>query len=329
MGKADSRQLKLLFPHISCGVVMGRGGSFIKELMQTTGAAVKASQPDEIIAATQERIVTITGSVAAIDAAQDLICNKMSEAPIAQQIKETDYSVLKFNHAVGAIGGPGGHPAAHPAQYQGWTPFGRSAVGYAQPPAGGGPMPYKQFISMLDDNISPDQAQLKYNEYIRHFGSCSNARPASSVASAGTAVRHELPLPDKIVSGIIGKGGTVINEIQTRSGAKVQVSQKSGDKLNGDRVVTISGTADQVSLAQHMISERCKAIEAQITQQASGAQQLQYAQHGYPQDSLTPHNPHFGGNSPSVNNQGHLSASYDLGAPAVYAPPTLFGTPQW
>eukprot|EP00967_Tisochrysis_lutea_P017041 scaffold19260_cov32-Tisochrysis_lutea.AAC.4 len=27
------RTLKLLFPHVSCGVIMGRGGSFIKELM--------------------------------------------------------------------------------------------------------------------------------------------------------------------------------------------------------------------------------------------------------------------------------------------------------
>jgi len=341
--KSESRQLKLLFPHISCGVVMGRGGSFIKELMQTTGATVKVSQPEEIIASTQERIITITGSVAAIDAAQDLICNKMSEAPPAQQIKETDYSVLKFSNAVGAIGaigGPGGHPAHHPAhhpaQLQGWSPFGRSAGGsmpYGQVPSAGagGPMPYKLFINTLDDNVSPDQAQLKYQEYIRHVGACSNTRPATSSASAASTVRHELPLPDKIVSGIIGKGGTVIKEIQTRSGAKVQVSQKSNDKLNGDRVVTISGTTEQVSMAQHMISERCKAIEAQITQQANGGgQPLPYAQHAYPADNLNAHAAHFGGNSPAVNAQGHHDRTYDMGPASVYAPPpTLFGTPQW
>ena len=61
--------LKLLFPHNSCGVVMGRGGEFIRQLITATGASVRISQPSEMIVATQERVVTISGNVAAVSVA--------------------------------------------------------------------------------------------------------------------------------------------------------------------------------------------------------------------------------------------------------------------
>lgn len=37
----QQRVLKLLIPHISCGVVMGKGGTYIKELMAASGAVIK------------------------------------------------------------------------------------------------------------------------------------------------------------------------------------------------------------------------------------------------------------------------------------------------
>ena len=74
--------LKLLFPHNSCGVVMGRGGEFIRQLITATGASVRISQPSEMIVATQERVVTISGNVAAVDAAQDAIFQRMAQAEI-------------------------------------------------------------------------------------------------------------------------------------------------------------------------------------------------------------------------------------------------------
>jgi hypothetical protein len=40
-----TKTLKLLFPHVSCGVIMGRGGSFIKELMVRSSAACIVAVP--------------------------------------------------------------------------------------------------------------------------------------------------------------------------------------------------------------------------------------------------------------------------------------------
>jgi len=49
-----------------------------------------------MIVATQERVITVAGTVSAVDAAQDAITTRMAQAPPQQQIRETDYSVLKF-----------------------------------------------------------------------------------------------------------------------------------------------------------------------------------------------------------------------------------------
>ena len=72
-------------------------------------------------------------------------------------------------------------------------------------------------------------------------------------AGGGAAVTHQLPLPDKIVSGIIGKGGLVIKDIIHRSGAEIKVSQKDPNNVGGERVVSITGAP---------CGRRCRAVEA-------------------------------------------------------------------
>lgn len=199
-------------------------------------------------------------------------------------------------------------------------------------------MPFKHFIGTLDDHVTPDQAQLKYAEYIRQAAGLprpsagGGGAPPASVSAVG-AVRQELPLPDKIVSGIIGKSGIVIKEIVARSGAKIQVSQKAPENLGGERVVTMSGTADQVAMAQHMISERCKAIEAQLTSQAAAPQSGYAAVHpsghqahqGYPPEQQLAQG--YGAAAP--NPAGAIGADANGYMGAVYAPPPLFGQPHW
>lgn len=89
------RTLKLLMPNGAIGAVIGKGGTVIKEIMMQTGAHLKIAQPAEAIPQTQERVLTLTGTVLAIDSAQNEIVHKLAAAPPGQQIKETDYKVLK------------------------------------------------------------------------------------------------------------------------------------------------------------------------------------------------------------------------------------------
>ena len=137
------------------------------------------------------------------------------------------------------------------------------------PPQGGGALSYKQFMATVADDASPEDAQRQYQDYMRTMGGGAIGGAPKSTAGGVNAITHQLPLPDKIVSGIIGKGGQVIKEIIHRSGAEVKISQK--DPANpGERVVSITGAPDSVAAAQRLISERCREIEQQITRNAAG-----------------------------------------------------------
>lgn len=282
-GPEADRSLKLLMPHASIGVVIGRGGIVIKEMMQLTGAFIKISQPSDIIAATQERILTITGPVGAVDAAQDAITRRLAAAPLAQQIKEQDYKCLK--------GASFGLQSMLPQQFS-IPSFGAPPPGRLTAPGGGvgaAPIPYKHFMTTLADDVNPADAQAKYQEYLHHFAAASaGGCGAAGGASSPGAVSHQLPLPDRIVSGIIGKGGLVIKEIIARSGAQINVSQKDASNINGERTVTVAGQPDQVAAARHLISERCREIEAAIAKSAAAPQGSAVGAFAAPAATLAP-----------------------------------------
>ena len=119
----------------------------------------------------------------------------------------------------------------------------------------GGPMGYKQFMGLLDDNVSPEASnphpnpkpnpdpgpnpdsnpnphphphpnqvspeasQLKYQEYLRAVGAAAGqGMVACGSAGMPGQASESMAMPDKMVSGLIGKGGVVIRELMARSG---------------------------------------------------------------------------------------------------------------
>ena len=152
-------------------------------------------------------------------------------------------------------------------------------------------------MGLLDDNVSPEMSHAKYQEYLRAYGAAAAAAAAAAGGGPlGPQVSEALTLPDKKVSGLIGKGGGVIKELMARSGAMIQVSQK-GESQNGDRVVTMSGSADAVAMAQHFVKERLKEIEANNTARASG-------------QPPAPHAPQVGAMAPPYSQQPYPQQAY-------------------
>jgi len=254
--------LKLLMSNGAIGAIIGKGGAVIKEIMQLSGATLKVSQPSEAIVQTQERVLSVTGTAEAIDLAQSEICRRLSVAPPVQQIKETDYKVLKQPAAAVPAGPFMGAPYGLP-----WMPPHRGGL---PPPPGSGPLSYKQFMSTLADDVSPEAAQRLYQDYLRSVGVDSShvmggGPPPGPKLAAGApgAVTSNLPVADKTVSGLIGKGGTVIKDIINRSGAEVKFSQKDPNNVGADRIVTITGSAESVAIAQRLITDRTRELEQQ------------------------------------------------------------------
>ena len=65
----------------------------------------------------------------------------------------------------------------------------------------------------------------------------------------------EMSLPDGTAGLIIGRGGRTINRIRQQSGANVNISKKGHGMSGSDRMVTIQGTGQQISMAQQMITD--------------------------------------------------------------------------
>tara|TARA_B100001778_G_scaffold328859_1_gene328920 strand:- start:5033 stop:5932 length:900 start_codon:yes stop_codon:yes gene_type:complete len=70
-----------------------------------------------------------------------------------------------------------------------------------------------------------------------------------------------MPLHDTLIAGVIGRGGSSIKEIHAKSGAIIKVNQKEKVNTEGERVVTIEGTAEQVAMASRLIGDRCAEVE--------------------------------------------------------------------
>lgn len=72
----------------------------------------------------------------------------------------------------------------------------------------------------------------------------------------GSAICKELQIPAMVIGKVIGRGGEMIREIQTRSMCKIQVEHNNKDPSIDPmkRVVHITGTSDNVKKAEDMIN---------------------------------------------------------------------------
>lgn len=77
-------------------------------------------------------------------------------------------------------------------------------------------------------------------------------------AGLGSMLVEEIMIPNKIVGLVIGRGGEMINKLQSESGAKIQVAPDPSPELAHmytERQVTITGVSDAVEKAKGLIDE--------------------------------------------------------------------------
>lgn len=97
----------------------------------------------------------------------------------------------------------------------------------------------------------------------RPAAAVQQAQTGATGAEGGAQTSYTVHVPDELVGAIVGRGGEVITQMKQYSGARIQISQK-GDYAPGtrERVVTISGTQEQASMAQSMVTQ--KVTEAKL-----------------------------------------------------------------
>ncbi|XP_034388626.1 poly(rC)-binding protein 4 [Cyclopterus lumpus] len=206
--------LRLVIPASQCGSLIGKGGSKIKEIRETTGAQVQVA--GDLLPNSTEREVTISGSQDAIIQCVKLICTVILESPpkgatIPYRPTPTPGTMLLSGNQTYAVQSHYGIPHSELAKLHQLSmhPLSFSPPPPPPPPSGG-----------LDANSQ--------------------------------TTSQELLIPNDLIGSIIGRQGTKINEIRQVSGAQIKIGSQIDS--TSDRHVTITGTPIAINLAQYLIT---------------------------------------------------------------------------
>ncbi|XP_058152349.1 poly(rC)-binding protein 3 isoform X2 [Dasypus novemcinctus] len=251
--------LRLVVPASQCGSLIGKGGSKIKEIRESTGAQVQVA--GDMLPNSTERAVTISGTPDAIIQCVKQICVVMLESPpkgatipyrpkpastpvifAGGQVRAdplaastANLSLLLQHPPLPAYTIQGQYAIPHPdltklhqlAMQQ--TPF--PPLGQTNPAFPGEKLPLH----------SSEEAQNLMGQ-------------ASGLDAGAPASTHALTIPNDLIGCIIGRQGTKINEIRQMSGAQIKIANAT--EGSSERQITITGSPANISLAQYLINAR-------------------------------------------------------------------------
>ncbi|XP_056147325.1 poly(rC)-binding protein 3 isoform X2 [Lampris incognitus] len=214
--------LRLVFPGSQCGSLIGKGGSKIKEIRETTGAQVQVA--GDMLPDSTERAVTISGAPQAITECVRHICSVMLESPPkGATIPYRPKAMPGGNHAILAQHSAFAIPGQYAFPHQDLTKLHQLAMQHI-------PLP-----SLGQSNPT--------------FPGLDASTPASS---------QELAIPNDFIGCIIGRQGSKINEIRQVSGAHIKIA--SATDGSAMRQVTITGSPASISVAQYLINARLSSM---------------------------------------------------------------------
>ncbi|XP_007888859.1 poly(rC)-binding protein 3 isoform X11 [Callorhinchus milii] len=213
--------LRLVVPASQCGSLIGKGGSKIKEIRESTGAQVQVA--GDMLPNSTERAVTISGMPDAIIQCVKQICVVMLEVEYKSPPKG---ATIPYRPK----------PASAPVIFAGgqaYTIQGQYAIPH------------------------PDQLTKLHQLAMQHtpFTPLGQTTPGFPGMDANPqASTHELTIPNDLIGCIIGRQGTKINEIRQMSGAQIKIANATEGST--ERQITITGSPANISLAQYLINAR-------------------------------------------------------------------------
>ncbi|XP_032982267.1 poly(rC)-binding protein 3 isoform X4 [Rhinolophus ferrumequinum] len=231
--------LRLVVPASQCGSLIGKGGSKIKEIRESTGAQVQVA--GDMLPNSTERAVTISGTPDAIIQCVKQICVVMLESP-------PKGATIPYRPK----------PASTPVIFAGGQvradPLAASTANLSlllQPP----PLPaytiQGQYAIPHPDLTKLHQLAMQQPPF-PPLGQTTPAFPG--LDASPPASTHELTIPNDLIGCIIGRQGTKINEIRQMSGAQIKIANAT--EGSSERQVTITGSPANISLAQYLINAR-------------------------------------------------------------------------
>lgn len=249
------KQVKIIVPNGTAGLLIGKGGSMIRSLMEQSGAKIIISNKDQE-QVRGERVVTISGLPEENEEACRLIIEKVATDPsnmMNKSLSYNSYSALDGGHMHNQ-GGFNASKGMNPNFSALSSMFGgisgnknqQNMLGLGGASVIGGQGNILRGTGSLGIGSNPLALQI-----------LSQGGSASNLPHIKTKVTVEMHIPDSLVGSILGKGGKTIVEFINYSGAKIQFSSK-GEYVPGtsDRVLTIEGDFTSTQVAHFLICQK-------------------------------------------------------------------------
>ncbi|XKL62804.1 hypothetical protein PGB90_002637 [Kerria lacca] len=232
---------KLIVPATQCGSIIGKGGSKIKEIRESSGASIQVAS--DMLPNSTERTVTITGNPETITQCIYQVCLILMESPPRG-------TVVPYR--------------PKPSQSQGLLAGGLQnnlgLTGLDQLTKLGAANPLASLASLSSLGLGGLAAGLT--------GGGLNAAALAAIASSQlrgsgnkkvqtASQTQEITVPNEYIGCIIGKGGSKIAEIRQISGAVIRISSNEETREGPDgveRPITIQGTPDAITVAKYLIN---------------------------------------------------------------------------
>jgi polyribonucleotide nucleotidyltransferase len=252
--------LRFLIPNSKMGILIGKGGSKIKELQELSQVKLNAS--DKMLPQSTERILTLNGTPNQIQNALISIISTLRDLPERivglihyKPLPAAQLSPFQLQDAYmfnGTGGFPLGHQPFHPSQ----QPF-NSPRNQRRPYNNmSHPMPYPMYPNFM---MIPGQPPFPHPQSFRYppnsmVGGVQPVTPQPAPGNGfqnGNQVQH-VYIPSDMVGCVIGKGGSAINEIRNQSGAYIKIEEGEGSS-SSERLVTINGSPRANNLAIQLL----------------------------------------------------------------------------
>lgn len=233
------KQIKLIVPNSTAGMIIGKGGSFIRGITDETGAKLQISQKATEISG--ERVITITGEPEQVKAAAVVVVTKCQDDPDHALNNNLSYSGYSTNKSLRE--GGGGTSA-------GMGAFG-NLLGLGGGRDGAGTNPLLAQANLLASNQLPGSNPLTAMLGMQQFG----VNPTAGAIT--TTATYEMSVPDHLIGIILGRGGKTLNEFTQFSNANISIAHK-GEFISGttNRKVVITGDPTSVQMAYFLITQK-------------------------------------------------------------------------
>eukprot|EP00239_Pterosperma_sp_CCMP1384_P008297 CAMPEP_0197848946 /NCGR_PEP_ID=MMETSP1438-20131217/10553_1 /TAXON_ID=1461541 /ORGANISM="Pterosperma sp., Strain CCMP1384" /LENGTH=342 /DNA_ID=CAMNT_0043461427 /DNA_START=77 /DNA_END=1105 /DNA_ORIENTATION=+ len=227
---SNTTTTRMLVDGSQAGCLIGKGGEIIKMIREGSGAHVRILPPEEVppCALPTDRVVQMVGDPTSLRS-----CLQM----VSKQLRENPPKDRPMQHSSGNGGNRVGQMAGFPGQMAGFQNFGFQQNGMGLGGLG------------MQGGLGMGMAGLGGGMGLGTNGNLGMNGAQAQVA--GPQISSQMSVSSALVGNIIGRSGSNIQLIRHHSGAKIKVHDQQPGQT--ERVVEITGAAEQVTTAQQLV----------------------------------------------------------------------------